>query len=390
MHNTRRQVLLTGAAGVIGRALVDELARDTTLLCVRRRRTIGDDRVHELTGDVTLPGLGLDASQRRLLSNVDSVVHCAAVTSFKADAKRTYGANLDGTRHVAELAAGLGARLYHVSTAFVTRAADWHVEGASGSPAAARAAPAGGRPAGEVVASPATYLASKVEAERWVRDRMPEAVLIRPALVAGDSVTGHIGQFQGLYQLFGGIASNAVPLLPVPATSLVDFLPLDVVAQGIAALVRGGVVGGGYWLTAGERALDAGRLVPLTHEVARSFGRTVHRPRFVADGSVVDRLLMPLLDDVIPPALRRQFVELLELAPLFRTDVPFPSSLDELGLAGRVTEESQSEAFVRSLRYWAVAQGLTNRPEQPRPGDGDARPAVRVAARTRRPRSEHP
>jgi hypothetical protein len=50
---------------------------------------------------------------------------------------------------------------------------------------------------------------------------------------------------------------------------------------------------------------------------------------------------------------------LLHLVPLFQSDVAFPSSLPELGLADEVTPESQAEAFVRSLRYWAGVRGLS-------------------------------
>jgi nucleoside-diphosphate-sugar epimerase len=364
MHTTRARVLLTGATGVIGQALVEDLAPDTTLLCVRRHRPVGDSRVRELTGDVTRPGLGLDAAARRLLHDLDAVVHCAAVTSFRAGAGQTHEANVQGTRHAAELAAGLGARFYHVSTAFVLRAGTAGGDGATAQPEGADRDGADRDGADrdgagtDGVASPGAYLASKVAAERWLREHAPDSVIIRPALVAGDSQTGHIGQFQGIYQIFGGVAVNALPLLPVPATALVDFLPQDVVAAGIARLVRDGAVGGDYWLTAGRQALDIGELVTLAVRVGESFGHPVHRPRCVADGSMVDRLLMPLLDDVIPAALRRKFQEMLELVPLFRGDTPFPSSLADLGLADRVSRASLAESFTRSLRYWADVRGL--------------------------------
>ncbi|WP_282790817.1 SDR family oxidoreductase [Streptomyces sp. CC224B] len=136
------------------------------------------DRLRFLSGDITLPGLGLSAADRaRATDGVTEIWHSAALLKLEGDPVPLHTANVLGTRHVLELAdEAPDARLLHVSTAYV----------------------AGRRLTGHVLESDlseeygfqTSYEESKYTAERLVRawagrTRRPVTVL-RPSLLATD------------------------------------------------------------------------------------------------------------------------------------------------------------------------------------------------------------
>ena len=118
-HNRKRQtVLLTGASGVVGQALLERLS-DVNIICLVHNTAIPDPGIVSIRGDITQSRLGLAAAAyRELAEGVDAVIHCAAVTDFyKADGSLE-ATNIDGTVNVAKFALAADAVMYHVSTAF--------------------------------------------------------------------------------------------------------------------------------------------------------------------------------------------------------------------------------------------------------------------------------
>lgn len=77
-------------------------------------------RLDVLAGDVASPDLGLDAATlARLEGRLDLVLHLAGVTDLEPDVEQALATNVDGARHALEVARRTGARLLHVSTAYV-------------------------------------------------------------------------------------------------------------------------------------------------------------------------------------------------------------------------------------------------------------------------------
>jgi thioester reductase-like protein len=337
MTGHRKTILLTGAAGVLGRALIDELSEDYDLVCLRHRKPIADRRVTEYGGSLDSPQLGLGRHEYvDLLRRVDVVLHAAAATNWKASPEHIRETNLAGTHAMLAFAGRAQAPLYFVSTAFVANPPESE----------------GDRFAGAVA-----YIDSKIEAEQLTRESAVPSVIVRPSIVMGDSRDGRMAAFQGLHRIGGMIASGKVPLIACDADALTDTIPQDVVAAAIGKLIRDDVRDGEFWLSAGASAMTAGDIVDISLELGRQLGLDPHSPRLIP-AEAVDRLLVPLLEDAISPALRRTFAELLEMTWLFQMPAALPTSLPELGFGDQLTRQRLCETFERSMAYWARSKGL--------------------------------
>ena len=109
----RRTVLLTGASGVVGRALLPRLA-DFDVVCLVHRSPVSGPNVTIVRGDIARPMFGLARrAYAELAAKVDAVIHCAAVTDFNRTDGSLEATNITGTEHVAAFTAAAEAVLYH-------------------------------------------------------------------------------------------------------------------------------------------------------------------------------------------------------------------------------------------------------------------------------------
>lgn len=85
-------------------------------------RFIGE-RIEVVSGDVSLPDLGVDDPEvlARLRRDVDLVINCAGLVDFDPDLRDAMTTNVDGARNAAEFVARCDkAVLLHISTCYVT------------------------------------------------------------------------------------------------------------------------------------------------------------------------------------------------------------------------------------------------------------------------------
>jgi thioester reductase-like protein len=280
-------VLLTGATGFVGKEILDRfLERDRRVFALVRaddddaaaRRLSSHPRLTAVAGDIEQPGLGLaPATAARLAEEVTNVVHCAASVSFDLSLEDSRRVNVDGTRHVLELARRCEQleRLSYVSTAYV-----------AGEPR--RLFQEDELDVGQRFRNP--YERSKFEAERMLRKEgagLPLQVL-RPSIVVGDSRTGRTSSFNVLYAPLKAFARGAIPAIPARRASPVDIVPVDYVADRTVELAEHGP-DGTYHLVAGRNATTVGRLLDLA---CAQLGR---RPPAVLPPTAYRRLLHPWL-----------------------------------------------------------------------------------------------
>jgi len=190
-----------------------------------------------------------------------------------------------------------------------------------------------------------------------VRASGVEHVILRPSIVIGDSRTGEITAFQGLYQVARALFDGLLPLIPFDPTWPVDFVPLDVVADAISAVVSTQVTSGEFWISAGERALTLREALETGIQLAAEFDRSVDAPRFVPP-ELFDRLIAPVFLDALPEELRATVLGLLEFfAAYLAVEEPLPSSLDELVPLGVQPLPDQAASLRASITYWAHERG---------------------------------
>ena len=278
--------LVTGGTGFIGRHLLRRLAarEGTTFVLVRaasrpRFESLVDsigagDRVRPLDGDITRPSLGIaDVSE---LQGAD-IFHLAAVYDLEASAADNELANVQGTRHVVELAGRIGARVHQMSSIAIA-GARWK-------------GPFTEAMFDEGQALDHPYYRTKFEAEKIVRESGVRFRIYRPGLVIGSSETGEADRIDGPYYAFKIIQRlrhaipEWVPLIGFEGGE-VNIVPVDFVARALDAIAhRDGLDGRTFHLT-DPNAQSLG-------DVTNDFCRAAHAPQFTLRVDARAKAMLP-------------------------------------------------------------------------------------------------
>jgi thioester reductase-like protein len=232
---------------------------------LRARVPDAGQRLVVLRGDVTAPGLGLSAHDRaRVDADCTSLLHSAASVRFDLPKGDAAAENVSSSEAMLTLARTLAeqgrlTRYDHVSTAYV---------------AGDRVGTVREDECDEGQGFRNSYEWSKCQAELRVRAAfaggLPGAIH-RPSIVVGDSQTGATEAFNVLYWPLMLYARGWWRLFPGRADTRVDIVPVDFVADAIAALRRDPAsLGRCFHIAAGE---DAPRVDTLAGRFAEVLGR---------------------------------------------------------------------------------------------------------------------
>lgn len=233
---TRGTILLTTDASSVGRAILTELERRPTRSGGRRLAgaTTGPTLA---VGDQQVPGI-----EGQLLAIVHVASVCAAPSTAELTMPELHAAFSFGER--------FGAPIYLVSSGF---------------------------PCDE-------------QAVAAVRASGLPHVLVRTSLVIGSTRSRTGPNPRALTQLIDAAVSGLLPFTHMD-TQLLDLVPSDIVAQTIIALIADGTSENEYWLTSGELAVPARRLLGAAIACASERGIVVDSPTQACVDAVVDSVL---------------------------------------------------------------------------------------------------
>jgi thioester reductase-like protein len=248
-------------------------------------------RVRVVEGDITRPGLGLTALLRHELhARAAEVYHLAAVYDLSVARELAMQVNVDGTRHVLELARGCAGltRVHYVSTCYVS----------GRHPGLFRETDLERGQSFNNFYEETKYLA-EAEVHQARRAGMP-VIIYRPSVVVGDSRTGQTQKYDGPYYVIQWLLRQPqVALMPVvgdPRQTVFNVVPRDFVVEAMAYLSgRAETLGHTYALADPDPpTVDA-----MLRELARATARRMIRIPVslkVAKGAIenvpgVDRLL---------------------------------------------------------------------------------------------------
>ena len=353
-------VFFTGFPGFLGADLLPRILRDRPearahCLVLPRHMPLARERLRQIgepvtgegsgarageegrvvlhPGDVTRPGLGLDASARSSLeAGVGEVFHLAAVYDLEVDEELATRVNVRGTGHVLDFAGECRElrRFHHMSTCYVS-----------------------GRREGVVAEDELdagqsfhnAYERSKMEAEAAVRGRMEEglpATIYRPSIVVGDSDTGFTQKYDGPYFVVRWILRQpgwaVVPVPPGADRTTVNQVPRDYVTRAVAHLSR-------VPEAAGETVHLADPSPPTAGEAVRLMARAADR-RLVTI-PVPSGLLQWALESL--PGLRRLTGIPPALADYFHHPATYATDRAEELLDGTGIEPPRFEDYVDAL-----------------------------------------
>lgn len=226
------RVLVTGASGLLGRAVAAEVLAAGHEVRTFQRRASGVDGATDSLGSLTDP----DAIARAV-DGIDAVVHLAAKVSLTGDPADFARVNVDGTRSLLAAAADAGVRRFvHTSSPSVAHSGA-SIVGAGAEPADPR------RAHGD-------YARTKAQGERLALEADAEGfavVVVRPHLVWGP------GDTQLVARIVERARSGRLPLLG-DGQALIDTTYIDNAASAIAAALERApeVHGRAYVITNGE------------------------------------------------------------------------------------------------------------------------------------------
>lgn len=265
-----QRILITGATGLVGSQLLDELSARADVEVVGTSRR-GDAARQIVPWDMTL------APPDALRGTWDVIVHAAADVRWTNTAEAAHAANVVPLDGVATLA-GPQTHVVQVSTAYATGR-----RGSVDSP--------------DLADYRNTYEWSKAAAERLAQQRFSQLSIVRPSLIIGRSGDGRAARFQGMYVVLRGIAGSTIPCLPAAAEARCDVIPVDAVTAVLADVIDRPQAGAVRTVANGALARSARDVVPTMVDALNAW-RADHgaqlcgQPRLI-EPDAWDRFFLP-------------------------------------------------------------------------------------------------
>jgi long-chain acyl-CoA synthetase len=353
-------ILVTGAAGVVGRALVEVLAARSSTDAIYALVHRGDieaspKEVIPLRGDLRSLKLALSPGEYdEVRQRTTLIIHAAADTRFSAPLDELRAINVGGTRNMLAFAAQCPKLrgLVAISTVHVA-----------------------GKRAGTIEESALSHSAgfvnnyeqSKYEAEVVLRETMsslPIAV-VRLSTVLGNAASGEVPKMAAIHRGLRLYYHSLAPMIPGTPSSPVDLIANDYTASAIATLAcEGFSEGQTFHLCGGQDFLTLEQLLEETHQAFIRY-RPSWRKRSIAMPAIVDlptfELFARSVDDVGDHLLRHSVSVIRHFAP----QLSYPKRFDDANCARvlakcKIDKPRVGDFYPKVIR-WLVESGWSDR-----------------------------
>jgi thioester reductase-like protein len=360
-------IVLTGVTGAVGRELLSRMVRvpGTRVVCLVRAATDEeadkrlsetiDELTHEplsseersrvtaIRGDVTRERLGLDAVRwDALAEQTTRIVHGAANVSWSLPIEEARRINVGGTSEMLRLADAASKRgtlraFDYLSTVMVAGKQQGLI---------------GEEQLDDKLGFWSTYEQSKNEAERMVRSKkgsLPVSIF-RLSMVVGDSRTGHTSSFNVMYWPLKLLSRGMFRIAPADPAGVVDFVPVDYVADAVEALSADPAQRGkGFHIAAGaENCCTVREFLDLAVEVMG-----IPRPVLV-NPTVFMAFVKPLVLTVTWGKRREAFHKARVYLPYVSYRARFDVTQTRAGLASRGISPPPVRTYFRNLIEYAI------------------------------------
>jgi nucleoside-diphosphate-sugar epimerase len=207
---SRGAILVTGATGLVGSELLDQLRSSGTEVIGASRRGSPMDP------DIIPWDMASEPAPAPLQRRWGAIVNAAANTRWTMSPEEATAANVASVQALRPLASD-GTHVIHVSTAYALGLRD-DVESA------------------DLNDYRNTYEWSKAHAERVARDSFPRMTVVRPPLIVGRRSDGRAARFSGMYTLVRGLTVGTVPAVVANPEARFDAIPVDELCRLLADL----------------------------------------------------------------------------------------------------------------------------------------------------------
>lgn len=343
----RRAVLVTGATGLVGHELMEQLHAGAEVVGVSRRGSA--------TGrGIVAWDMGSEPPPLSLLRSWDTIVNTAANTRWTLSPEEAVDANVESVRALQPLV-GKGTHVIHVSTAYAVGLR-------------------GDVESSDLSAYRNTYEWSKAQAERVATEIYNRLTIVRPPLIVGRRSDGRAARFAGMYTLVRGLIVGTVPAVVANPEARFDAIPVDDLCELLIELISDRDRNGA------PITIAAGTAAPSVDEAIATVVDSLNRWRGsrgldpVAKLPVIppdswERFFQPF---VTPHLTHRQLI-VLELLGSFRPYLALSEPLEP-----ERSVEDILPCVERSTTYWADTNPrLAAR--TPRPWRGGAEPEMVTA-----------
>ena len=285
-------VLVTGATGLVGGELLDQLRTGgaTEVLGVSRRGSQTDP-------DIIPWDMASEPAPAQLRRQWDAIVNTAANTRWTMSPEEATAANVASVQAL-EPVASKGTHVVHVSTAYALGLRE-DVEST------------------DLEDYRNTYEWSKAHAERVARDLFPRMTVVRPPLIVGRRTDGRAARFSGMYTLVRGLTVGTVPAVVADPEARFDAIPVDELCWLLADLAgnRHEKEGSVLTIAAGPGAPTVERAITAIVDSLNSWRQQhdrqpLERPPLISPDTW-ERFFRPLVREHLTPR-QQMILELLQ------------------------------------------------------------------------------